>query len=287
VAGGSGKTTLASLVLGLLTPTAGQVLFNGKDIRRLRGGEWLTYRKQVQAIFQDPFEGYNPVYRVDHVLEMVVGEFKLARTAAQRRQMIRDALQVLGLRPDEVLGKFPHQLSGGQRQRIMIARAFLPQPRVIVADEPVSMVDASLRALILENMLRLKDEFGISFLYITHDLSTAYQIADDIYVLYRGGVAETGEVTSVIERPRHPYTRLLVSSVPVPDPRHRWQDRVDAGLEEHAGGGDGGCPFAGRCPYVMPVCREAPPPLYPVGERHRAACYLYRDGATEIVSTPS
>jgi peptide/nickel transport system ATP-binding protein len=276
---GSGKTTLARLVLGLLTPTAGQVLYNGKDIWRMGRGEWLTYRKQVQAIFQDPYEVYNPFYRVDHVLEMVVGEFKLAGSAAQGRRMIRETLEVLGLRPDEVLGKYPHQLSGGQRQRIMIARAFLPQPRVIVADEPVSMVDASLRALILENMLRLKGEFGISFLYITHDLSTAYQIADDIYVLYRGTVAETGEVTAVIEHPRHPYTQLLVSSVPVPDPQHKWQDRVDAGLGESAGAGaGGGCPFAGRCPYVMPVCREAPPPLYPVGEGHAAACYLYREG---------
>jgi peptide/nickel transport system ATP-binding protein len=276
---GSGKTTLARLVLGLLTPSTGQVLYNGKDIWRMDRGEWLTYRKQVQAIFQDPYEVYNPFYRVDHVLEMVVKEFKLARSAGQGREMVRDALGVLGLRPDEVLGRYPHQLSGGQRQRIMIARAFLPQPRVIVADEPVSMVDASLRALILENMLRLKREFGISFLYITHDLSTAYQIADDIYVLYRGTVAETGGVTTVIEHPRHPYTQLLVASIPVPDPRRKWQDRVDAGLGETAAdNGRSGCPFAGRCPYVMPVCRQAPPPLYPVGDGHRAACYLYRDG---------
>jgi len=275
---GSGKTTLARLVLGLASPTSGSMRYLGRDIWQMNRKEWVTYRREVQAIFQDPYEVYNPFYRVDHVLRMVIDEFKLAKDHTQADQMIHEALEVLGLRPKEVLGKFPHQLSGGQRQRIMIARAFLPKPRVIVADEPVSMVDASLRALILENMQRLKSEFNISFLYITHDLSTAYQISDDIYVLYRGTVAEEGDIVPVIERPRHPYTQLLVSSIPNPDPSKKWNDRVDMRLDEQRPtDAMTGCTFADRCPHVMPICREAPPPLYTVGEQQRASCYLYRD----------
>ncbi len=187
-------------------------------------------------------------------------------------------MEVVGLRPNEVLGKYPHQLSGGQRQRIMIARAFLLKPRLIVADEPVSMVDASLRAMILEIMVRLKRDFGISILYITHDLSTAFQISDDIYVLYRGTVAEAGDVVSVIGEPRHPYTRLLVSSIPSPDPSTKWRERIDLRLDEAgSASGSAGCTFAHRCPLVMPICRVQMPPRFTVGEQHVAACFLYQE----------
>ena len=161
----------------------------------------------------------------------------------------------------------------------MMARAFLLKPRLIVADEPVSMVDASLRAMILEIMIRLKQEFGIAFLYITHDLSTAYQISDNLYILYRGEVAEAGDVAAVIDQPRHPYTQLLVSSIPNPDPTRKWQERLTVRLEEAgANGASVGCPFANRCPYVMDVCRKEKPPLYPVGDQHTASCFLYRKG---------
>jgi peptide/nickel transport system ATP-binding protein len=275
---GSGKTTLALLVLGLLTPSSGQILFGGRDTARMSARERTAFRQQVQAIFQDPFEVFNPFYRVDHVLETVVKKFKLAPDRRAADQLIRENLSVLGLKPDEVLGRFPHQLSGGQRQRIMVARAVLPDPKVIVADEPVSMVDASLRALILDNMLRLKRERGISFLYITHDLSTAYQISDDIYVMYLGGVAEHGDVARVIEHPRHPYTKLLVESVPIPDPAAGWGENVELPPEDEVRQQTrGGCRFARRCPHVMDICRENPPPLYEVGPNQYASCFLYRD----------
>jgi peptide/nickel transport system ATP-binding protein len=274
---GSGKTTLARLILGLLTPSSGSILYQGEDVTRMSAEGRRKYRREVQAIFQDPFEVYNPFYRVEHVLQMVIRELKLTSDKAEEPRMISEALEVLGLRPDEVLGKFPHQLSGGQRQRIMVARAFLPKPKVIVADEPVSMVDASLRALILENMLRLKRDFGISFVYITHDLSTAYQISDDIYVLYKGTVAETGNVTRIIEQPKHPYTQLLVASIPNPDPQMKWHDRIDLPMDEVATQGPSvGCTFADRCPHVMDICCESEPPLYRVGEQQRASCFLYR-----------
>jgi ABC-type oligopeptide transport system ATPase subunit len=170
---------------------------------------------------------YNPFYRVDHVFDMLVGRFRLARSRAEARELVEDALKVVGLDPGRILGRYPHQLSGGQRQRIMVARAFLLKPRLIVADEPVSMVDASLRATILEAMLRLRDDFGISFLYITHDLSTAYQVSDDIVILYRGRAVECGATRAVIDAPTHPYTKLLISSIPVPDPDVRWEGRLD------------------------------------------------------------
>jgi len=191
--------------------------------------------------------------------------------------MIDRALRVVGLNAAEVLAKYPHQLSGGQRQRIMVARAFLLRPRLIVADEPVSMVDASLRAMILEIMLRMRDEFGISFVYITHDLSTAYQISDRTYILYRGSIAERGPTTAVIEHPRHPYVQLLLGSIPVPDPRQRWQTDVQIPSDD-VGSLDGieGCLFYSRCIHHMDRCRENVPPLYHLAGQaeHECACFL-------------
>jgi ABC-type oligopeptide transport system ATPase subunit len=224
---GSGKTTVARLVLGLLTASAGEILYRGVDVSRLGGRLGRAYRREVQAIFQDPYDVYNPFYTIDHVFDVLVGRFKLARSRAEARELVVNALETVGLDPGRVLGRYPHQLSGGQRQRIMVARALLLRPRLIVADEPVSMVDASLRASILEAMLRLKDEYRISFLYITHDLSTAYQVSDEIVILYRGRIVERGATRTVIDAPRHPYTRLLVNSIPVPDPDVRWEGRLD------------------------------------------------------------
>ena len=218
---GSGKTTLANLFLGLLKPTQGAVYYQGKDLRDMARSERRRFRLEVQTIFQDPFEAYNAFYKVDHVLTTPIRKYKLASSKAQAREMLVNALEEVGLRPDETLGRYPHQLSGGQRQRIMVARALMLQPKIIIADEPVSMVDASLRATILENLRELNQSHGISILYITHDLTTAYQIADNIVVLYRGRVAESGDVEKVINDPQHPYTRLLVESIPQPDPRVR------------------------------------------------------------------
>ena len=231
---GSGKTTLANAVLGFVTLTSGQILFEGQDVARLQGHGLLEYRRKVQAVFQDPFGVYNPFYPVGHVFDVVIKRFTLARSRGEARDLVEDALNRVGLRGAEVLDKHPHQLSGGQRQRIMIARAYLLKPRLIVADEPVSMVDASLRAMILDIMMRLRDEQGISFLYITHDLSTAYQVGDDICILYRGAVVEQGNAQQVIEDPQHEYSRLLISSIPVPDPTVKWDTSVVLPIDEEA-----------------------------------------------------
>ena len=279
---GSGKTTLARLLLGLIAPTSGDVLYRGRDLRQMSADEHRTFRRDVQVVFQDPYDAYNPFYKIDHVLLAPIENYHLAKTRPDALALIERALEAVGLRPEETLGRYPHQLSGGQRQRVMVARALLLKPRLIIADEPVSMVDASLRATILGSLRKLNEEFGISLIYITHDLTTAYQISENIVVLYNGSVAEAGDVEHVVRQPKHPYTQLLVSSIPLPDPKHRWgRDRVLADPAAGAARGDLGCKFANRCPFAMPKCVEQPPPLYRLDLHRVAACYLY-DGALPL-----
>lgn len=221
---GSGKTTMANLLLGLEMPTSGEVLYQGRDLRHCSRREWRSFRRDLQAIFQDPFESYNPFYPVDHVLTTPIAKFGLASSKEEGRRLIEQALRAVGLKPEDTLGRYPHQLSGGQRQRTMVARALLLQPKAIVADEPVSMVDASLRVTILTSLLQLKQRFGMSLIYITHDLATAYQISDRIIVLNRGQVVEAGDPEQVVKHPQHPYTKLLISSIPLPNPDRTWGD---------------------------------------------------------------
>lgn len=286
---GSGKTTLANLVLGFVNLTSGQILFNGTDLSQADKAQRMEYRRQVQAIFQDPYAVYNPFYRVKHIFDMVIKNFGLASNPSDAREIVEEALNVVGLRGEEVLEKYPHQLSGGQRQRMMVGRAFLLKPKLIVADEPVSMVDASLRSMILDIMLRLRDDYGISFLYITHDLSTAYQIGDRIYLLYQGSIAERGDTVEVIEEPKHPYVQLLIDSIPVPDPNVRWggDEVLSLDDEEMRVSATSGCRFYPRCNQRMDRCLQSIPKLYTIpstrngdsGSKvpiaHEASCYLY------------
>jgi peptide/nickel transport system ATP-binding protein len=290
---GSGKTTLARLLLGLATPTQGQVRYQGQDLRHMSHAEWRAFRHDVQVIFQDPYEVYNPFYRVDHVLTTPVAKFKLASTKAAARALIEDGLRAVGLRPEETLGRFPHQLSGGQRQRVMVARALLLKPRVILADEPVSMVDASLRATILASLHTMTLERGISILYITHDLATAYQISDNIVVLYRGSVAEAGDVELVVKQPRHPYTQLLISSIPQASAERSWTNETVAAAAIQAAG-QAGCKFADRCPSASPSCLQAAPPLFQIDRYRAVACYLHQsapplssDALTTVFADPA
>ena len=274
---GSGKTTLARLLLGVAEPTSGQVFYKGKDVSAMSRQERRTFRREVQPIFQDPFESYNPFYRIDHVLSAPIRNFMGRTPRSQRREMIEEALEMVGLRPAETLGRFPHQLSGGQRQRVMVARALLLKPRIILADEPVSMVDASLRATILDSLNKLNHEQGIAIVYITHDLTTAYQIGDNIIIMYRGSIAEAGSVESVIRDPKHPYTQLLIDSIPQPDPDRRWGEDDSAPRMAEGGAAEGGCKFADRCQMVMDTCWSNLPPLYAVGDHRTASCFLYRE----------
>lgn len=269
---GSGKTTLAMLLLGFITATTGEIIYRGKNIASLEGRERTAYRREVQAVFQDPFAVFNPFYTVDHLLTVPIKRFGLATTRAEGRTKMEEALTAVGLRPEDVLGRFPHQLSGGQRQRINVARALLLKPRLLIADEPVSMVDASLRATILETLRNLQRDHGVSIIYITHDLTTAFHIAKSIIVLYRGGVMEAGDVDSVIKDPKHPYTQLLVDSIPWPNLDQRWGEHPIKARD--VGGGGSGCKFIGRCPHAMEICKTTPP-LFEINSHHTASCYLY------------
>ncbi len=222
---GSGKTTLTRLLLGLDHPGSGQIRYAGTDVAAMAPPARTAFRREVQAVFQDPFAAFNPFYRVDRALVLPARRFGLAATDRAARALAADCLAKVGLRPADTLGRFPHQLSGGQRQRLMVARAIMLRPRAIVADEPVSMVDASLRATILETLYRLCVDDGIAILYVTHDLTTAYQVADRVVVMRSGQVVEEGAAEAVIGNPSHPYTRALVAAVPPPDPlRTGWLD---------------------------------------------------------------
>jgi peptide/nickel transport system ATP-binding protein len=219
---GCGKSTLALMALGFLAPSSGRLLYCGQDIYRLRGAAARRFRREVQAVFQDPFEVFNPFYRVDHSFALALRLLERAGSAAEQRAAVRSALQQVQLDPEAVLGRYPHQLSGGQLQRIAIARAMLLRPRLLIADEPVSMIDAALRVLVLRQLLELKQRLEVSILYITHDLSTALQVSDEILIAHDGEIVERGDARAVIETPQHEYTRLLIDSIPVPDPRQQW-----------------------------------------------------------------
>jgi peptide/nickel transport system ATP-binding protein len=271
---GSGKTTLARLLLGITSPTTGTISYKGKNLRGISRAEMRQFLNDVQVIFQDPFEVYNPFYRVDHVLTTPIDYLGLAKSPEEKWRLIEQALETVGLRPEETLGRYPHQLSGGQRQRVMVARSLILKPRIILADEPVSMIDASLRATVLKSLLRLKEEFGISIVYITHDLTTAYQIGDNIIVLYRGSVAEVGSVDLVVRQPNHPYTQLLVGSIPVPNPEQPWAAEAAAALPNQPRGTEF-CKFSDRCPLAMVKCFQQTPKLYQTDSHRAAACFLY------------
>ncbi len=280
---GSGKSTIARIILGLLHPTAGRVLYEGADIFT-RDRKWQRkFRGEVQAVFQDPYSVYNPVYKAERVLRLVIRKFGLAKSSAEAQTLMEEALRAVDLRPEEVLDRHPHQLSGGQRQRLMLARVYLMRPRLIIADEPVSMIDAGMRASFLNILLDFRDSHGISTLFITHDLSTAMYLGGEIIVLYQGRIMEQGETRGVMQAPQHPYAQLLISSIPTPDPRRRWEEDLSTGplaeIELSAALERDRCLFADRCPQVMKRCWTARPKLGPIegegDDSREVACYLY------------
>ena len=229
---GSGKSTLARIILGLQRPTGGSVTYGGKDIYKLSGKEYDAYRKEVQPVFQDPYSIFNPFYRVDRVFWTAINKFKLASSKQQGLAKIEESLHAVDLRPEDVLNRYPHQLSGGQRQRVMLARVHLLQPKFIIADEPVSMLDAAVRVLFLNILIDFTQKYGMTTLFITHDLSTAYYVGGEIMVISRGKIVESGNVEQVLVKPSHPYTQMLLASIPVPDPDARWTEKPTLALEE-------------------------------------------------------
>jgi peptide/nickel transport system ATP-binding protein len=237
--------------------------------------------KQVQPVFQNPFETFSPLRRVEEYLYDTAVNFGMARSHRVATPIVDEALHQVGLSLEEVSKRYPHELSGGQIQRVSVARALIPHPRLILADEPVSMVDASLRMAIVNLFRKLRDEQQVSVMYITHDLATAYYISDRIAIMLRGFIVESGPVEAVLDRPLHPYTRLLKESVPEPAPEQRaqWARPIDLGTTEVKEYGRVGCKFAGRCPHVMDICRKADPPDVEV-EGRTVKCYLYAKRAS-------
>ncbi len=270
---GCGKTTTAKIVIGFEEATSGEIRHNGK-LQTPKEKVWIT--EGVQAIFQDPFSTFNPMRTVNSYFHETVQNFRLARSKRDVIERIDQKLRLVGLTYQEFAGKYPNEFSGGQLQRISIARALLTDPKLIIADEPVSMVDASLRMSIVNLFKQLRDELGVSILYITHDLATAYYVSDRIAIMFRGNIVEMGSVEQVLMNPRHPYSSLLRDSIPQADPTKRWTTTVTLGELEQQEYLRQGCRFAGRCPNVMDICKDVVPADIYVDDV-LVKCHLYTD----------
>jgi len=276
---GCGKTTLGKVMAGLLKPTSGEILYKGKDIWRMNREEFWEYRRNTQIVHQDSYAALNPVRTIYQTLSAPLLRHRLVKGRKEAREKAAELLQLMGLTPPtEFLDKYPHQLSGGQRQRVVLARAVAVHPKLIVADEPVSMIDVSLRLSILDLMHKLNEEFSIAFLYITHDLATARYFVKSgrIAVMYLGQLVEMGRLREVIGKPRHPYLQALLSAVPVPDPKKARKKRplplrsLEFPDPTHP---PGGCRFHPRCPYAEEICVQEVPILRSLNGR-LIACHL-------------
>jgi peptide/nickel transport system ATP-binding protein len=273
---GSGKTTLARMVLRLMQPTSGEIILDGMSTSgRLSASQVREFRRKVQPIFQNPFESFSSRKTVDTYLFETARNVLGARTKAAAHQAVDEALHNVGLSTERVIGRYPNQFSGGELQRVSVARAIIPQPELLVADEPVSMIDASLRMTVVNLFKKLRDELKISILYITHDLSTAYYVSDLIAIMYRGNVVEYGPSTQILKNPAHPYTELLLDSVAKIG--EKWSELVRLPDMETKEYGYVGCKFVGRCPYAQEICRKVKPPRVLTEEGREVLCFKLVD----------
>jgi peptide/nickel transport system ATP-binding protein len=273
---GSGKSTVARLLARLYDPSSGTVRFEGNDVSSVRRRrDVVRYRSQVQIIFQDPFDSLNPVKTVRHHIERPLRIHQVV-PSGQVDERVLELLRTVGLVPPrEIADKYPHELSGGQRQRVAIARALAVEPKVVLADEPTSMLDVSIRIGILNLMLELKEEHGIAFLYVTHDLASARYAADDILVMYAGQIVESGPIEKVLADPLHPYTRLLLAAVPDPAKRLRTEHiEPRKGVASAAVDPQEGCRFVSRCPIAIDICSHVTPPLVEARVAQAARCHV-------------
>jgi oligopeptide/dipeptide ABC transporter ATP-binding protein len=270
---GCGKSTLALTLLGLERPTSGHITIAGQEISNLNNKGLRTARRHIQMIFQDPYESLNPMMTIGDIVAEPLIVHKLARDKKEREARVVRALEDAGLKPaDNFIHRLPHELSGGQRQRVVIAGALVLEPDVLLADEPVSMLDVSIRAEILNLLVELRQSRGISILLITHDLGTVGYIADRIAVMYLGRIVEIGPSLQILQNPQHPYTKALLSVVPVPNPRQRRQRIILQGETPNPINLPSGCRFHPRCPIAQPHCREIDPQLRLIPAGHEVAC---------------
>jgi peptide/nickel transport system ATP-binding protein len=265
---GSGKSTIGKMILRLIPKSSGAISFNGLDISTLKGGALKEYYRKVQGVFQDPFSCYNPIFKADRIFGIIRGEFFPEINGLAWKSKVNSSLEAVGLNPDQVLDKFPHQLSGGQLQRLLIARALLLDTQFLVADEIISMLDASTRIDVLNLLADLKSR-GLSILFITHDLSLGYYISDKAVILYRGCVVEMGSTERIFNHPRHPYTRMLMACVPRLD--KKWAEG-EVELKEIQSELTGRCIYYERCPVRFDKCLEEPPSIE-IEKDHVVACW--------------
>jgi oligopeptide/dipeptide ABC transporter ATP-binding protein len=271
---GCGKSTLAKLLVRLEDPTGGRVLLDGVDLTALSGKELRAQRRKIQLVFQDPYSSLDPRMTVGAALEEVLVAHRLHGDRAGRARRVDELLDMVGL-AQGFATSYPHELSGGQRQRVGIARALAVEPRVLLLDEPVSALDVSVRAEIMNLLVRLRSDLGLSYLFISHDVAMVRHLSDRVAVMYLGRVVERGAWKPVLDRPLHPYTEALRDAVPVPDPRNQLaiEPVVKGEVPDPASAGSG-CPFAARCPLVEAVCRNVDPPLVDVAPDHAIACHV-------------
>jgi peptide/nickel transport system ATP-binding protein len=271
---GSGKSTTGRLLLRLIQPSSGRVEYRGHDITSLGTRELAAFRANAQIVFQDPNSSLSPRMSVGQAITHPLQIHRIG-TAAEQKERVLDIMEKVGLSPAGFLyKKYPHQLSGGQSQRVVIARALVTRPDFLVADEPIAMADVSVRALILQLMKQLKDEMGLTYLFITHDLATAKYLCDRVAVMYLGRIVELARRDELFGRPHHPYTKALLAAVPVPDPKARREKNLPRGEIPSAIDPPAGCHFHPRCPFAVAKCKEGRPPLREVSPGHLSACIL-------------
>jgi len=279
---GSGKSTIARLIIRLIPPTEGKIFLKGQDVLETEPRRAsLRYRSQVQMIFQDPFGSLSAVHKIRHHLIRPLKIHKKARSRREVKERVYELLETVGLNPpEEFADKYPHELSGGQRQRVAIASALAVDPEIILADEPISMLDVSIRMGVLNLMDRLKEERGLSYLYITHDIASARYIGDRTMVMYAGHLMEGADSRELMEHPANPYTQLLLSAVPNPHAGLIKQKFATRGEVPSLIDPPPGCPFAARCPHVMAVCRQTMPDIAHIDSNHWVRCHLHGSEAT-------
>jgi len=270
---GCGKSTLSLLLMGLENPTEGSIFFEGRDITHLNGPERKRLRRKIQLVFQDPYESLNPTHTIEKIINEPLLVHGIANSKKERIDRVKKAMEAAGLKPVEMyLDRFPHQLSGGQRQRVVIATALILEPEILLADEPVSMLDVSIRAEIINLIVELRNTRGISVMFITHDFGSVGFFADRVAVMYLGRIVEIGTMLEVLEKPEHPYTKALLSVIPVPNPRLRHKRIVLRGETPNPIHVPPGCRFHPRCPVAMAPCKDNDPSPIILSKTHSASC---------------
>jgi len=273
---GSGKTTTGKLILDILKPIEGKIFFDNFDLSLLGKRDVKAFRRRIQVIFQDPYASLNPRMKIGKAVSQPL-EIHRIGTPEDRKKKVLHMLEHVGLTPPEIVySKYPHQLSGGQRQRVAIARALILNPDFVIADEPIAMADVSIRVLLLELMMRLKQEYNLTYLFITHDLATAKYICDRIAIMYLGKLFEIGPLREVFRNPLHPYTKALLAAIPVPDPSAKREIPMPRGEIPNPINPPSGCRFHPRCPYRMDICDKEEPQLKVDSIDHWSACFLYQ-----------